>query len=56
MYYEIYRDRSGYWRWRLKAANHRIIADSAESYFNKTDCLHAIDLVSSSRTAKIYEV
>jgi len=30
--FEIYRDRRKEWRWRLKAANGRIIADSGEGY------------------------
>lgn len=43
MYFEIYP--SGLqWRWRLKAANHEIIA-SGEAYTNKAGCLHAIELV-----------
>jgi len=29
---EIYRDGRGEWRWRLKASNGRIIADSGEGY------------------------
>ena len=29
---EIYQDKSGQWRWKLKAGNGRIIADSAEGY------------------------
>ncbi|MYH18544.1 MAG: DUF1508 domain-containing protein [Gemmatimonadetes bacterium] len=35
------------WRWRLRSANHQIIAHG-ERYHNKTDCLHAIDLVKST--------
>jgi uncharacterized protein YegP (UPF0339 family) len=60
MYFEIYQDGSvedqglnaggllsallGEWRWRLKSANHEIIA-SGEGYANKSDCLHAVGLV-----------
>ena len=32
------------WRWRLRASNGQIIA-SGESYHNRTDCIHAINLV-----------
>lgn len=46
MYFEKYQS-SGQWRWRLKAANHEIIA-SGESYVNERDCDHAIDLVKST--------
>ena len=56
MTYYIYRDQSGYWRWRLVAANNRIIANSGEGYHNKSDCLHAINLVKSSGSAPVYEV
>jgi uncharacterized protein YegP (UPF0339 family) len=33
------------WRWRLKAPNGRIIADSAESYEEGSECRAAIDRV-----------
>lgn len=53
MYYQIYY-RNSEWRWRLRAANHETIA-SGEGYYNKGDCLHAIDLVKGSYTAPVYE-
>lgn len=28
----IYKDSAGEWRWRMTAANNKIVADSAESY------------------------
>lgn len=64
MYFEIYRQATGLisggigalpsntvgqWRWRLRGANHHIIA-SGESYHNEKDCLHAIDLVKGTTT------
>jgi uncharacterized protein YegP (UPF0339 family) len=55
MFYNIYKDAVGYWRWRLYAANNKIIADSGESYYNKADCLSAIGLVKSSTNAPIRE-
>lgn len=51
----IYKDRHGEWRWRLFAANSKVIADSAEGYNNKADCLHGIDLVKSSYSAPVQE-
>lgn len=45
MYFTIYRDHAHQWRWNLKSANHRKIADSGESYFNQSDCLNAINLI-----------
>lgn len=43
----IYKDKAGEWRWTLYAANSKKIADSAESYRNKADCLHGARLVAS---------
>ncbi|APE27517.1 YegP family protein [Aurantiacibacter gangjinensis] len=43
MYLEKYKS-ALQWRWRLKAANHEIIA-SGESYYNESDCDRAINLV-----------
>jgi len=56
MYFEIYKNTRNQWQWRLKASNHRIIADSAEAYHNKSDCLAGINLVKQSYNAPIYEV
>lgn len=44
MYFEVYKDASGQWRWRLKGGNHEPIA-SGESYTTKDNCLKAIGLV-----------
>jgi len=43
--FTIYSDRAGEYRWRLRATNGRIIADSAEGYRSKTDCQAGIRLV-----------
>ena len=53
MTYHYYKDASGEWRWRLKAANGKIIADSGEGYQNEQDCLAAIDLVKDSSHAPV---
>ena len=55
MYFEIYKDSSNLWRWRLKAANYEIIAQG-ESYYNKTDCLKAISLVKSTANVFVKEI
>ena len=55
MYFLLYKDNQGYWRWTLYAANHRKIADSGEGYYNKSDCQAGIGLVKSSGTAPVYE-
>jgi uncharacterized protein YegP (UPF0339 family) len=36
------------WRWRLRASNNKIIAESGEGYHNKADCIAAIRLVQSA--------
>ena len=53
--YSVYQDAAGEWRWRLRAANNRIIADSGEGYHNRQDCLHAITLVKGSKDAPVEE-
>ncbi|TQK07004.1 DUF1508 domain-containing protein [Herbaspirillum sp. SJZ107] len=61
MHFEIYEQKqngllaaaggSGDYRWRLRADNDRIIADSGEGYRNKSDCLHGINLVKGTTAA-----
>jgi len=34
--FELYKDDAGEYRWRLQAANNKIIADSAEGYNTKS--------------------
>ena len=53
--YYVRRDVTGQWRWRLRAANHRIIAESGESYHNRADCEAAINLVKGSAHAPVQE-
>jgi uncharacterized protein YegP (UPF0339 family) len=43
--FQIYQDRKGEYRWRLRARNGEIIADSNEGYGSKASCEHGIDLV-----------
>lgn len=40
---DIYRDTRGEWRWRLQAANGRIIADSGEGYRDRRGVMRAIE-------------
>lgn len=46
--FEIYKDRSSEYRWRLKAANNKIVADSGEGYVTKQSCKDGIDLVKTN--------
>ena len=41
----VYQDTADEWRWRAVAANGRTIADSAEGYVRRADCLHGLALV-----------
>jgi uncharacterized protein len=43
--FQIYRDKAGQWRWRLRAGNHRIIADSGEGYSRRDRAEKAVALV-----------
>ncbi len=52
--FQIFKDSAGEYRWRLRADNNEIIADSAEGYVRKPDCVHSIDLVKQlSPTAEV---
>jgi uncharacterized protein YegP (UPF0339 family) len=55
--FELYNDRHGDWRWRLKAKNGKIIADSAEGYKNRS---HAFKMASNlwkyAEDADIYPI
>jgi uncharacterized protein YegP (UPF0339 family) len=44
-YVEAYRDKAGEYRWRLRAGNNETIADSGESYLDKSGLRRAIDRV-----------
>ncbi|MBP9952705.1 MAG: DUF1508 domain-containing protein [Cypionkella sp.] len=54
MTFHLYKDGIGQWRWRLKAANNKIVADSAEGYWNKADAEHGINLVKGAFSAPVY--
>jgi len=44
---EIYRDAKREWRWRLRAANGRIVADSGEGYRRRTAAYEAVHRLKS---------
>ncbi len=54
--FQIYRDSRGEYRWRLRAANGEIIADSNEGYIRKSDCEHGIDLVKQQASTAEVEI
>jgi uncharacterized protein YegP (UPF0339 family) len=55
MYFQLYKDAWSQWRWRLRASNHKIVADSAESYITKADAQRGIELVKSAWNAPVLE-
>jgi len=48
-YYDLYQDTQRYWRWKYIASNGRTIAVSSESYVNKADAQHGINLMKNSK-------
>ena len=55
MKFHIYKDAAGEWRWRLKAANGKVLADSGEGYNTKQACKDGIQLVKDAATAPVVE-
>lgn len=53
--FEIYEARRGLalrkqWRWRIRAANGRIVANGGEGYNNRSDLLRALEIVKEALT------
>jgi uncharacterized protein len=53
--FQIFKDRKGEYRWRLRARNGEIIADSNEGYSSKASCQHGIDLVKEQAASAVVE-
>lgn len=43
--FEMYQDKAGEWRWRLKSGNGQQIASSGEGYSSKSACENGINAV-----------
>jgi len=43
--FEVYKDKAGEYRWRLRATNTQILAIAAQGYSDKRSCLSAIESV-----------
>jgi uncharacterized protein len=55
-YYLVYQESSSnLWRWTLYNPLGRMAAQSVEKYYNKEDCLDAVNAVKSSGSAPIRE-
>lgn len=55
--FKIYKDKKGEYRWRFKAANNKIIADSGEGYINWQSVINGVNFVKKfAPTAKIIDL
>lgn len=55
-HYLIYRETSSnLWRWSLYNPLGRVAAQSVEKYYNREDCIAAIDAIKSSGSAPVRE-
>ena len=43
--FELFADKAGQWRWRLRHTNGNIIADSGEGYASRQKCKQGIESV-----------
>jgi uncharacterized protein YegP (UPF0339 family) len=55
MIFQLFKDQSGAWHWRLLSVGRNIIAASVNGCVAKTDCLRNILLVKSAINADIEE-
>ncbi len=53
--YEVYKDKSGGFRFRLKAANGEVIA-SSESYKTKASAMHGIESVKKNAASDVVDL
>ena len=53
--FQLYKDRKGEYRWRLRARNGEIIADSNEGYSRKASCKRGIELVKEQAASAAVE-
>ncbi|MBO9622317.1 MAG: DUF1508 domain-containing protein [Sphingomonas sp.] len=54
MKFEVYKDRRGEFRWRLKHSNGNILATSSEGYKAKDSALRCIENVQKSADAEVH--
>ena len=47
---EFYESLDGDWRWRVRAANGHILADSGEGYKNRLDCVLGYQAAQTAET------
>jgi uncharacterized protein YegP (UPF0339 family) len=49
--FEVYKDKGGEFRWRLRAQNSQVIATSGDGYKEKRSCLAAVESVKRDAAA-----
>lgn len=55
--FEVYKDKAGEHRWRIKSTNGNIIGTSGEGYKNAEDCTNMINLIMCcAETASVVQV
>jgi uncharacterized protein YegP (UPF0339 family) len=55
--FEVYQDKAGEYRWRMRATNTQIIATSGDGYKEKRSCLEAIESVKrNAADAPVHEM
>ena len=45
MGFEIYQDKSGEWRWRLRASNGQLVANGGEGFSSKASVIRSLESV-----------
>lgn len=53
--YFMHKDTQHLWRWPYYAVNGKIIGVSSESYHNKADCLHSVNIMKGSGNSTVFE-
>jgi uncharacterized protein YegP (UPF0339 family) len=51
--YSYHKNKNSEWRWKVKAADGRVIAESKDSYKTERECLEDIERVKGSRRARV---
>lgn len=54
--FELYKDKAGEYRWRLKHSNGNIIAAASEGYSSKASALNGIEIVKASKDSPVEEL
>ncbi len=56
MKFELYKDKKGEFRWRLRHANGNILATASEGYKAKASAMKCIENVQASSSATVVEL